>query len=56
MEFDRDVDKNLLYTKEAGHSKERFYHAGGDATGRYIWHYFLMRQNPHKLQRNTLVI
>ncbi len=54
MEFDRDVDKNLLYTKEAGHSKERILHAGGDATGRYM-HYFLMRQNPHKLQRNTLV-
>jgi len=36
MEFDRDVDKNLLYTKEAGHSKERILHAGGDATGRYM--------------------
>ncbi len=54
MEFDRDIDNNLLYTKEAGHSKERILHAGGDATGRYM-HYFLMRQNPHKLQRNTLV-
>ncbi len=53
MEFDRDVDKTF-YTQRAGHSKERILHAGGDATGRYM-HYFLMRQNPHKLQRNTLV-
>ncbi|NPA61055.1 MAG: FAD-dependent oxidoreductase [Epsilonproteobacteria bacterium] len=54
MNFDRDGDGNLLYTKEAGHSRERILHAGGDATGRYM-HYFLMSNNPHKLQRNTLV-
>ena len=54
MEFDRDTDGNLLYTKEAAHSNSRILHAGGDATGRYM-HYFFMQNNPHLLQRNTLV-
>ncbi len=54
MEFDRDKDGRLLYTKEAAHSSNRILHAGGDATGRYL-HYFLMRKNSHLLQRNTLV-
>jgi len=54
MEFDRDENGNLLYTKEAAHSSNRILHAGGDATGRYL-HYFLMQNNPHLLQRNTLV-
>ncbi len=54
MEFDKDENGNLLYTKEAAHSANRILHAGGDATGRYM-HYFLMTQNRHLLQRNTLV-
>ncbi|MBD3788783.1 MAG: L-aspartate oxidase [Campylobacterales bacterium] len=54
MEFDRDEQGNLLYTKEAAHSIERIIHAGGDATGRYM-HYFMMVQNTHHLQKNTLV-
>ena len=54
MEFDTDEEGNLLYTKEAAHSIERIIHAGGDATGRYM-HYFMMVQNKHKLQKNTLV-
>ena len=54
MEFDRDSNGNLLYTKEAAHSNSRILHAGGDATGRYM-HYFFMQNNPHLLQRNTLV-
>jgi L-aspartate oxidase len=54
MEFDQDDEGNLLYTKEAAHSVERILHAGGDATGRYM-HYFMMVQNKHHLQRNTLV-
>ncbi|MBL0721307.1 MAG: FAD-binding protein, partial [Sulfurovum sp.] len=54
MEFDKDRDGNILYTKEAAHSIERIVHAGGDATGRYM-HYFLMVENRHKLQKNTLV-
>ncbi len=54
MEFDKDSDGNILYTREAAHSAERIVHAGGDATGRYM-HYFMMVQNIHQLQRNTLV-
>ncbi|MBT8348937.1 MAG: FAD-dependent oxidoreductase [Sulfurovum sp.] len=54
MEFDTDEAGNLLYTKEAAHSVERIIHAGGDATGRYM-HYFMMVQNKHQLQKNTLV-
>lgn len=54
MEFDLDKEGNIVYTKEAAHSTKRIVHAGGDATGRYM-HYFMMLQNEHKLQRNTLV-
>jgi len=54
MEFDKDDEGNLLFTKEAAHSVERIVHAGGDATGRYM-HYFMMVQNKHQLQKNTLV-
>jgi len=54
MAFDRAEDGHLLYTKEAAHSASRILHAGGDATGRYM-HYFMMMQNKHLLQRNTLV-
>ncbi len=54
MEFDVDDDGNILYTKEAAHSTKRILHAGGDATGRHM-HYFMMVQNRHHLQRNTLV-
>ncbi len=54
MQFDTDESGNLLYTKEAAHSAARIIHAGGDATGRYM-HYFMMVQNKHELQKNTLV-
>jgi len=54
MQFDRAGDGHILYTKEAAHSVPRIIHAGGDATGRYM-HYFMMLQNPHQLQKNTLV-
>jgi L-aspartate oxidase len=54
MAFDSDSEGKLLYTKEAAHSVERIIHAGGDATGRYM-HYFMMLQNTHQLQKNTLV-
>ena len=54
MQFDVDHEGKLLYTKEAAHSTERIIHAGGDATGRYM-HHFMMVQNKHQLQRNTLV-
>jgi L-aspartate oxidase len=55
FEFDSDKDGNLLYTKEAAHSRERILHAGGDATGRYM-HYFLLSQNPHPMLGNARVI
>lgn len=53
--FDRDKEGNLLYTKEAAHSKERILHAGGDATGRYM-HYFLLQQNPHPMLSDARVV
>ncbi len=52
--FDKDDQGNLLYTKEAAHSKNRILHAGGDATGRHM-HHFLMKENPHKLLYNSTV-
>ncbi|WP_457596841.1 L-aspartate oxidase [Hydrogenimonas sp.] len=52
--FDRDEKGNLLYTKEAAHSRPRILHAGGDATGRYL-HQFLMQANPHPLVYNVRV-
>ncbi|MDA7817029.1 L-aspartate oxidase [Sulfurimonas sp.] len=55
FEFDRDKDGNLLYTKEAAHSKERILHAGGDATGRYM-HHFLLEKNPHPMLGHTRVV
>ncbi len=55
FEFDKDKEGNLLYTKEAAHSRERILHAGGDATGRYM-HYFLLEQNPHPMLGNTRVV
>ncbi len=54
MSFDTDAQGHILYTKEAAHSVPRIVHAGGDATGRYM-HYFMMVQNKHQLQKNTLV-
>jgi len=55
FEFDSDDDGNLLYTKEAAHSRERILHAGGDATGRYL-HHFLLSQNPHPMLGNARVV
>ena len=53
--FDTDEFGNLLYTKEAAHSRNRILHAGGDATGRYL-HLFLLQQNPHPMLSNATVI
>ena len=53
--FDMDEEGNLLYTKEAAHSRSRILHAGGDATGRYL-HFFLLQQNPHPMLSNTTVV
>ena len=53
--FDSDENGELLYTKEAAHSKKRILHAGGDATGRYI-HHFLLGENKHAQLSNARVI
>ncbi len=55
FEFDKDENGNLLYTKEAAHSRNRIVHAGGDATGRQV-HLFLMQKNPHPLMYKTTVV
>lgn len=52
--FDSDEEGNLLYTKEAAHSRSRILHAGGDATGRHL-HYFLLTQNPHPMLSDATV-
>ncbi len=54
MEFDKDANGNILYTKEAAHSRNRIVHAGGDATGREL-HHFLMKNNPHQLLYHSTV-
>jgi L-aspartate oxidase len=53
--FDADEEGNLLYTKEAAHSRSRILHAGGDATGRHL-HFFLLNQNPHLMLSDTTVV
>lgn len=53
--FDTDEEGNLLYTKEAAHSRSRILHAGGDATGRHL-HFFLLNQNPHLMLSDTTVV
>lgn len=53
--FDKDEEGNLLYTKEAAHSRSRILHAGGDATGRHL-HFFLLQQNPHPMLSATTVV
>jgi len=55
FEFDKDEEGNLLYTKEAAHSRSRILHAGGDATGRHL-HFFLLNQNPHPMLSDTTVV
>ena len=36
VEFDRDENNELCFTREAAHSVRRILHAGGDATGKMI--------------------
>ncbi len=38
VEFDRDENDNLCFTREAAHSVRRILHSGGDATGKMIEH------------------
>lgn len=53
--FDSDEKGDLLYTREAAHSRKRILHAGGDATGRFI-HHFLLKNNPHAQLSDTRVV
>jgi len=55
MEFDKNPDGSLAYTKEAAHSKSRVLHANGDATGRQL-HLFLLKQCRHKIIDNSIVV
>ncbi len=55
FEFDKDEQGNLLFTKEAAHSKPRILHAGGDATGREL-HKFLLSQTRAKVLEGVIVV
>jgi L-aspartate oxidase len=33
VDFDKDADNHIVFTKEGGHSRNRIVHAGGDASG-----------------------
>ncbi|BCD67672.1 L-aspartate oxidase [Nitratiruptor sp. YY09-18] len=53
--FDKDKNGNLLFTKEAAHSKPRILHAGGDATGREL-HRFLLQQTRAQVLEGVIVV
>ncbi len=53
--FDRDERGNLLFTKEAAHSRARILHAGGDATGREL-HKFLLQHTRAKVLEGVVVL
>jgi len=55
FEFDKDEKGNLLFTKEAAHSRPRILHAGGDATGREL-HRFLLAQTRAKVLEGVIVL
>jgi L-aspartate oxidase len=55
LQFDRDRDGELLYTKEGAHSTARILHLGGDATGRYM-HSFFLNRNRHEILDDTSVV
>ncbi len=55
FEFDKDEQGNLLFTKEAAHSRPRILHAGGDATGREL-HKFLLQQSKAKILEGVSVV
>jgi len=55
FQFDRDEEGNLLFTKEAAHSRARILHAGGDATGREL-HRFLLSQSHGTLIDGVTVV
>jgi L-aspartate oxidase len=54
MNFDKNEDGTLAFTKEAAHSTNRILHASGDATGREI-HLFLLEHCPHEIVTQAVV-
>ncbi len=54
LEFDRNSDGTLKYTREGAHTRSRILHAEGDGTGR-IMHSFLISKLEHTLFKNALV-
>ena len=54
FKFDSKNGK-LLYTKEAAHSTNRILHADGDATGRVL-HKFLLLKTKHKIYTDSIVV
>lgn len=54
LQFDKNAQGNLAFTKEAAHSRSRILHADGDATGRMI-HLFLLQVCPHEIMTNAVV-
>jgi len=55
LQFDRDSQGEILYTKEGAHSTSRILHLGGDATGRYM-HSFLLNHTHHTILDETTVV
>ena len=55
MNFDKNSDGSLAYTKEAAHSRNRILHADGDATGREL-HSFLLQMCEHEVMVDSIVI
>ena len=55
MNFDRNSEGKLAYTKEAAHSRSRILHADGDATGREL-HMFLLKSCEHEIMSDSIVI
>lgn len=54
LQFDKNAQGKLAFTKEAAHSRSRILHADGDATGRMI-HLFLLQTCPHEIMTNAVV-
>jgi L-aspartate oxidase len=54
MQFDKNSNGELAFTKEAAHSRNRILHADGDATGRMI-HVFLLEQCMHEVVTQAVV-
>ena len=59
VDFDKDENNQLKFTKEAAHSVNRILHAGGDATGFCIENAlvkYLMAQKDVKIYEQTLAV